>query len=96
MENIWSSSCGRIELNLNQEQAARGYHSGQCDNDIMVLRELPAISGQLSALDRGLVRDCLREYGAWDSAELSDHEANLDRLLWIACGDLVDGQFLEG
>lgn len=92
MENIWISSSGRIELNLSADQAERGYHSGQCDLDIMALRILPAISRQLSALDRGLVRDCLREYGAWDSAELSDHSANLDRLLWIACGDLVDAR----
>jgi hypothetical protein len=95
MENIWSSSCGRIELNLSAEHAARGYHSGQCDLDIMALRILPEISRQLSALDRGLVYECLKEYGAWDYNDLSDHEANLDRLLWIACGDLIDGQFSE-
>ena len=91
MENFWSSSCGRIELNISADYAARGYHSGQCDLDIMALRILPDISGQLSALDRAIVRDCLREYGAWDNAELSDHAANLDRLLWIACGDIIDG-----
>ena len=91
MENIWTSSSGNIELNLSADYAARGYHSGQCDLDIAALRILPAISRQLSALDRKIVRECLKEYGAWDSAELSDHNANLDRLLWIACGDIVEG-----
>ncbi len=30
-----------------------------------------------------LLRDHLRGYGAWDSAELCDHKANLRRLLWV-------------
>jgi hypothetical protein len=90
MENIWTSGCGRLELNLNADQAARGYHSGQCDADIAELKQVPEIKAQLLALDIGLVRECLREYGAWDSAELSNHSDNLDRLLWIACADIVD------
>jgi hypothetical protein len=33
-----------------------------------------------------LLRDHLRGCGAWDSAELCDHQANLRRLLWVwAC-----------
>jgi len=27
----------------------------------------------------------LERVGAWDSNELKDHEANLGRLIWIAC-----------
>jgi len=34
----------------------------------------------------------LGDYGAWTRHDLSDHGANLSRILWIACGDLVDGQ----
>lgn len=90
MENIWISGCGRIELNLSADHAARGYHSGQCDADILALKQLPEISSQLLALDAGIVRDYLREFGAWDSSELADHADNLERLLWIACGDIVD------
>jgi hypothetical protein len=86
----WASSSGTIELALTLEQASNGYHQGQCDLDIMALRILPDISGQLSALDRAIVRETLKEYGAWNDVELSDHEANLDRLLWIACADLVE------
>jgi len=90
MENFWTSGCGRLELNLSADQAARGYHSGRCDADIVELKQVPEISAQLLALDTGLVRECLREYGAWNSAELSSHGDNLERLLWIACGDIVD------
>jgi hypothetical protein len=51
---------------------------------------LPSIKKQLDRLDPDRVREVLRDYGAWDQAELSDHDANLDRLLWIACGDIVE------
>ena len=90
MENIWSSGSGRIELNLNPEAAARGYHPGPCDDDIAALMHNPAIAGQLAALDPAIVASELREYGAWDSEELSNHADNLMRLLWIACADLVE------
>lgn len=29
-----------------------------------------------------LLRDYLRSFGAWDSSQLCDHQANLRRLLW--------------
>ena len=32
----------------------------------------------------------LKEYGAWSEEELADHEANLDRILWLACGNILD------
>jgi hypothetical protein len=44
----------------------------------------------LKKLDSALVALCLKEYGAWDAAELSDHEANLTRLLWCACCDIAE------
>jgi len=66
-------------------------HQGQCDADIAELRLVPAIRRQLDKLSPPLVAECLREYGAWDAEELADHDANLSRLLWIACGDIVEG-----
>lgn len=32
----------------------------------------------------------LREYGAWDDEELADHAQNLQRILWIAAGDITE------
>lgn len=32
----------------------------------------------------------LAEYGAWDQDELSDHDANLARLVWSAANDLSE------
>ena len=87
----WTDSYGFIELNITKAQAHIGHHQGQCDSDIQALRCVPAIKVQLSRLDPVKVREVLREFGAWTQVELSDHDANLDRLLWIACGDIVEG-----
>jgi len=87
----WTDSYGFIELNITKAQAHTGHHQGQCDRDIADLRRVPSIKKQLDRLDPDRVREVLRDYGAWDDDELSDHDANLDRLLWIACGDIVEG-----
>lgn len=86
----WSSSSGRIELKLSLEDAHTGYHQGHCDADIRALSEDDSIASQLAALDPAIVAQELQGYGAWDEVELADHEQNLQRLLWIAAGDLVD------
>jgi hypothetical protein len=87
----WTDSYGFIELNITKAQAHTGHHQGPCDSDIKKLRNIPAIKRQLNRLDPLKVRDVLRDYGAWGDDELSDHDDNLDRLLWIACGDIVEG-----
>lgn len=88
---MWfSSSSGRIELQITLSQASSASHPGQCDNDVMALSKAPKIARQLAKIDPQTLRDELREYGAWDDDELADHEQNLQRILWIACGDIVD------
>jgi hypothetical protein len=84
------TSSGSIQLNITKAQAEKGYHQGDCDRDIDELRKLPAIRRQLSKLKPEDVRRELRGYGAWDAEELGDHEQNLNRLLWLACGDIAD------
>jgi hypothetical protein len=86
----WSSGCGRIELQINLDDAQACSHAGQCDSDVEWLRQQPYIIEQLSPISPELVANILREYGAWDDGDLADHEANLDRLVWIACCDLSE------
>jgi hypothetical protein len=69
-----------------------GYHSGACDSDIEELMELDSIKAQLSGIAPQVLSEELKEYGAWDDSELSNHSDNLARILWLACGDLVDGR----
>lgn len=88
---FWTSSSGRIELNIPRGLASIGYHSGSCDSDIAELMEMDSIKAQLSGIPPQVLSEELREYGAWDDLELSHHGDNLARILWLACGDLVDG-----
>ncbi len=87
----WTTGSGRIELTITKKQAGIGSHPGDCESDVSYLRQLPSIRRQLAKLSPELVAEELREYGAWDSEELSDHDQNLTRLLWLACGDIQDG-----
>ncbi len=89
----WTSSSGRIELKMTRAQAEACSHPGQCDDDVMWLSEQPVIARQLRKLDPALVAAELREYGAWDMEELQDHAQNIQRLLWIASGDIAEGFF---
>ena len=86
----WSSSCGRLELQLTEEQARSASHQGQCDEDVAALARVPEVAAQLAAFDPEHLRAELRGYGAWDDAELADHEQNLQRILWLAAGDIVE------
>lgn len=84
----WTDSSGRIELSILASDAAMASHAGQCDDDVEALRQKPSVRRQLAKLSPKDVASALREYGAWDDEELEDHDANLSRLLWIACGDI--------
>lgn len=86
----YNTSSGRIELNITMRDARIGSHAGACDADVKWLSEQPKIARQLRKIDPALLSAELKEYGAWDSDELADHAQNLQRLLWIACGDIVD------
>lgn len=79
-----------IVLNITKKEAHIGAHQGRCDDDIGYLRTIPRIRRQLAKIDPETLKRELKEYGAWDDKELSDHDENLNRILWIACGDIVE------
>lgn len=87
----WSSSSGRIELEITLEQAEGASHQGDCEDDVLALMREPAIARQLDAIDPALLSAELKEWGAWDELERADHDANKMRLLWLACGDITEG-----
>lgn len=88
----FSTSSGRIELQISLSDAQSASHQGQCDDDVQALSEVPYIADQLAKVDPELLKAELSEYGAWDDSELSDHAQNLQRLLWLACGDIVENE----
>ena len=88
---MWfTSSSGRIELKMTLVQAQSATHPGPCDADVAALVKARNISWQLSGIKPEVLREELKEYGAWSAEELADHDANLTRLVWIAAGDIVD------
>ena len=82
----------RFELAMTLDNARSASHQGQCDDDVRALSEVPGIRQQLDALDPEKVRAELKEYGAWDAEDLADHEQNLQRVLWLAACNIVEGQ----
>jgi len=89
----WTSSSGRIELEIPLEVAASINHSGPADADVAAARKIPFIAEQLDKIDQDTLAAELKEYGAWDDEELADREASLDRLLWVAACDVDDEHF---
>ena len=88
---LWySSSNGRIELQMTMEQAESASHAGDCDEDTRELSKVPAIADQLGKIDPSVLFSELKEYGAWDSEELADYDQNLHRILWLAACDITE------
>jgi len=79
-----------FELELPEDVIKGCNHSGPCDYDIENCRLLPEVQTALNALDPEKVKNELWEYGAWDDIELSNHDENLNRILWIAAGDIQE------
>lgn len=84
----FSSSSGRVELCMTADQARGASHQGRCDDDVAELANVPSIAKQLSQIDPILLAAELKEYGAWEAHELADHSQNLQRILWLASGDI--------
>lgn len=88
---MWhTSSNGLISLQMTLAQARSASHQGRCDEDVEALSREPKIARQLRKIDPEELRRELREYGAWDYAELADHEQNLQRFVWLAAGAIAD------
>ncbi len=79
---IWSDGSGRIEFPITQPQIDSVCRSGSNDDAVAAAAK--------PDLDPDLVRMALAEYGSWDKTELQDHNANLERIFWIACWDCFD------
>lgn len=86
----WTTGSGRIELQMTKKEAAMCSHTGQCDNDVLLLSIQPKIAKQLEKISPELLAAELKEYGAWDAEQLADHEENKQRILWIAANDILD------
>lgn len=46
--------------------------------------------------DRDIAVDLLEPYGAWENDELTDHDENVIRLVWLLAGWIKDEQLADG
>ena len=84
------ASFNRFELQMTRAQAESASHPGPCDSDVEDLVRHPAIARQLRKIAPDAIAAELKEYGAWDAAELADHAANQRRIVWIAAGNISE------
>ena len=89
MRNYWWSES--LTLKLTVDDVRNCSHSGSCDYDVKQLSQIPRIKKQTEKWDHEILKDSLREFNIWDDVvvELSNHEQNVRRMLWIACNDIV-------
>jgi len=87
---MWNYSNYGNDLNITKNDAASCSHSGDCQNDVQFLMQLPKIKKQLDKLNPEQLKKELSEDGAWDDEQLQDHQDNLMRWLWISCCDITE------
>ena len=80
----------RFVLELPADVVDACSHSGPVDDDVAWALLRDDVSAELDRIDPKDLRAELKEYGAWDDEELSDHEQNRARILWIAAGNIRD------
>ena len=91
MEHTWFSSSGRFSLTFpTLEDAQYCAHQGDCLPEVQETVGLDWMASQLEKIAPDVLRSELAEYGAWDAEELADHDANLERLVWIAANDVAE------
>ena len=96
---MWTCLGIRVELFIWPGHAMKCSHPGDCTEEVADLMALPYIRDQLDKLDALDVRKELAEYGAWEDCELNDSRHNLERIVWLAAGDIAEsirsGEYLN-
>lgn len=90
MKTLWNVSNYGNDLKLTRNDANACSHSGPCDDDVNGIMTKPYIKKQLDALNPEKLATELKEYGAWNEVELSNHRDNLMRWVWISAGDISE------
>jgi uncharacterized Fe-S cluster protein YjdI len=78
------------EIQLSLKVAKMCSHSGQCVKDVKKAMQLPEVKKELAKIDPAKLVKELSEYGAWEIHELLNHTENLERILWIAAGNILE------
>lgn len=85
----------RFEIQLPEAAVEQCHHSGSCDSDVEFWVEDPDVVAEFDKIGPEVLREELREYGAWDEDELADDGDNRRRILWLAAGNIQDEEFAD-
>ena len=82
----------RFELRMTRAQAESASQPGKdAAEDVAELLKDRRITRQLDKIGPDPIRAELADYGCWDDDELADDEANRERIVWLAAGDIKEG-----
>lgn len=96
MANKLYASFNYFDLYFTRKDVDSMPLSGACDNTVQAITKKPYIVRQFNAIDNSVLIKELIEYGAWDEIELQDKQANIERIVWLACSDIKEREFMEG
>ena len=93
MTNKLYASLNYFDLYFTRQDVDSMPSGGQCDDAVKIIAKKPYIERQFANIDNSKLIKELTEYGAWDNVELQDKQANIERIIWIACGDIKENLF---
>ena len=95
MANKICASLNYFDLYFTRQDVDSMPLSGDCDEVVAVIANKPYIVRQFANIDNSKLIKELEEYGAWDDIELQDRQANIERVIWLACSDIKESEFME-
>ena len=87
-EKNYVAQFDRFEIEMSGNAALDCSHSGDCAADVAA--HAPQVQRSERCTAEALQAE-LKEYGAWDAEELADDAENWQRIIWIAAGNIIDG-----
>lgn len=81
----------RFSITMTKAEALSMFHHGRCDDDVEHYVTKPKFEKQFAKIGKDPMAKELKDIGGWSEEELSDHEQNKRRILWLAAGSVVEG-----
>ena len=82
--------CGFVEIALTEELARKGYHSGECEQDVYEVMEDDTVRGQLDKLTDEQIDKCLGECLSDDDYLHYTRKRKENLLVWLACAEWIE------
>jgi hypothetical protein len=90
MKTLFNYSNYGNDLKITRKDANFCSGSGDMGENVKQVMSKPYIKKQLTNINPEKLIKELREYGAWDDTELTNHPENLKRWVWISCCDISE------